>query len=392
MKGLFLFLIKFPPYEQVIVNVYPDLAKRHDFYYIMPASDRRSKGYLKWNNVHCYITRPYRKKFILKLFDYLLSWFEKSQYAIRLVKDKDIDFVLVRNDPLDALLGLYLKKRWGVKLIFRYTYPIYEDLIISSKDNLSPYPKFLSYLFGNIGNFIIFRIMGASDMVLAMSDYMEQDIRKKGTRTRIEVLTMGAKKYKVYPKYSEIVKKFSIFYPTLIYLGNMDKIRDIGFIIDVFHELKKEGIRFKALMIGGGNDMDNLKAKAAGLDVIFTGKVDPDEVPKYIAASDIGLSPFKPIDILKTTTPTKLMEYMALGKPYVCNKEIPDMDYVTRESKGGLAVSYDVQEFKEAIKLLILNKKLSKEMGLRGKRWILKNREYTKLAKELEKCLIDVIS
>lgn len=51
--------------------------------------------------------------------------------------------------------------------------------------------------------------------------------------------------------------------------------------------------------------------------VIFTGNVPYADVPKYIAAMDVCLIPFKDNDISHNAVPLKLFEYMACEKPVI---------------------------------------------------------------------------
>ncbi|MFM9709876.1 glycosyltransferase, partial [Streptomyces galilaeus] len=58
-----------------------------------------------------------------------------------------------------------------------------------------------------------------------------------------------------------------------------------------------------------------------GLDgaVVLVGQKTHEEAMRYVREADVCVSPFFPTPILNSTSPTKLVEYMALGRPVVGN-------------------------------------------------------------------------
>ena len=68
------------------------------------------------------------------------------------------------------------------------------------------------------------------------------------------------------------------------------------------------------IMVGGGKDKKNLGKLVYDLDirnhVIFTGNVPYSEVPSYIAAADIAVSPIPPKWYFIISSPFKLIEYV----------------------------------------------------------------------------------
>ena len=142
-------------------------------------------------------------------------------------------------------------------------------------------------------------------------------------------------------------------------------------------------------MVGDGNDKSNLErlVKDLGIkdDVVFTGQVYFHEVPNFIAAADIWVSPIPPLDFFKLSSPIKMFEYMAMGKPVVANEEIPEQKEVIQESGGGDLVKFENNAFTEGIIKLLDNPGMAEEMGKKGKEWVERNRSYDVLAHQLEK-------
>jgi len=116
---------------------------------------------------------------------------------------------------------------------------------------------------------------------------------------------------------------------------------------------------------------------------IFTGFLPMAEAWAYVGQADVAVSPFYPTPILCSTSPTKLVEYMAMGKPVVVNDH-PDQKKVITESGGGICVTYDEHAFAAAIVELLNDPEQARIMGVRGRRYIEQHRSYTVLATQLE--------
>ena len=80
-------------------------------------------------------------------------------------------------------------------------------------------------------------------------------------------------------------------------------------------------------------------------NIHYIGKVPYSELPKYAIWFDVAIIPFQEGEIAKSTSPIKMYEYMALGKPIVVTKDLLECygyDYVF--------VSRTKEEFVENIK------------------------------------------
>jgi glycosyltransferase involved in cell wall biosynthesis len=130
-----------------------------------------------------------------------------------------------------------------------------------------------------------------------------------------------------------------------------------------------------------------LKRKARELDIAhaieFTGFMPMEKAWKIVGEADVCVSPFYPIPILNSTSPTKLVEYMAMGKAVVANDH-PEQRKVIEESGGGVCVPYDVQDFAEAIIKLLKNPEDTKKMGTKGREYVERKRDYNHISEMVE--------
>lgn len=139
------------------------------------------------------------------------------------------------------------------------------------------------------------------------------------------------------------------------------------------------GLHF--LIIGSGDLFDEVKSrlKSAGvLDrVTFTGLVPQDEAPKYLLCADFFLSPTLPNEDGTPFfgSPTKLFEYMSLGKGIIAS-DLDQLGEILTDGETGLLVPPgDPNALAGAIERLCRDPDLSDRMGKAARELAL--REYT---------------
>lgn len=127
--------------------------------------------------------------------------------------------------------------------------------------------------------------------------------------------------------------------------------------------------RLRFMLIGGGilhQEMrDALKQHEVTGQVIFPGKLPHHDVPSYLDASDILVSPHLPVSDAEPFfgSPTKLFEYMAMGKAIVASN-LDQLSTVLEHGRTGWLVQPgNVQELVAAIVLLADDQELRLRLG-----------------------------
>lgn len=132
------------------------------------------------------------------------------------------------------------------------------------------------------------------------------------------------------------------------------------------------GLRF--LLIGAGRFRDEVKQiiHTAGKDkqVIFAGHVDHKKVPALLDACDILLSPHVPLEDGSDFfgSPTKLFEYMAMGKGIVASRLGQIGNVLTHEETALLVEPANVNELRAAILRLANSPELRARLGAAARR------------------------
>jgi glycosyltransferase involved in cell wall biosynthesis len=74
-------------------------------------------------------------------------------------------------------------------------------------------------------------------------------------------------------------------------------------------------------------------------------------------------------------TPTKLVEYLALGRPVVASNH-PDQIEIIESSGAGLCTELTAEAFATSATVLLRDRLAAEEMGRRGPLWVRTNRSY----------------
>jgi len=177
----------------------------------------------------------------------------------------------------------------------------------------------------------------------------------------------------------------------ILYIGTLIRERNLDFLIRVFAKVTLRHDDATLIFVGAGENSEDeallrREMEKCGVEksrVIFAGRVARDKVWRFIEESMVCLSPYYPSFILNSTSPTKLLEYMAMARPVVAN-EHPEQSLVVAESGAGICVPWSELAFVEAIERLLDDPELCKEMGANGHRWVEKNRSNRFLADVVE--------
>lgn len=136
-------------------------------------------------------------------------------------------------------------------------------------------------------------------------------------------------------------------------------VRQLDVLLDAAACLEQRGLKFKLWMIGGEDvpgEIERLKAYAMELkiseSVEFTGLLPQLEAFHLVQQCHVGISVIPRGRLFDVSSPTKLLEYIALGVPVVAN-DIPDQSYIVHESQFGAIVEFNPSSIADGITLVL---------------------------------------
>lgn len=315
--------------------------------------------------------------------------FKRIGFTLKVFKKRKYDFLFVRESILDGLVAVYLKRRYKVPFVFELVNPLEGDWEAYKMAQKSP--VILYYLITRLSARMKTYIMKRANLVLPTTQWSVEGLVRNGLpRTKLMPYPNGVDIGSFLNKDGEDIRQRYRLgnSKVIIYVGTMGKARYLDVLIEAFAKIKKDKKKVKLLMVGEGNDKENLERLADNLgikdDIIFTGQVPQSEVPYFIAAADIGVSPVPPLPFYIESSPIKVLEYMAMAKPTVANEEIFEHKEVLGQSGSGILVPFTAEAFANAVIELLNNPEKAAGMGKSGQEWVIKNRSYEVLARRLE--------
>jgi glycosyltransferase involved in cell wall biosynthesis len=309
------------------------------------------------------------------------------------------DAVEVKDKFLSGVFALIASRLFRARFIYWLSYPFPEHYLLLAKDGTARYPL-LYRVRGLAFKWLLYRwLLPAADHVFVQSEQMRQDVAATGIPlNKMTAIPMGISIDMCAPVDSSQDRRvLPRGTPCVLYLGTLNKVRRLDFLIRVFADVKTAMPSALLYIVGQGDDPEDqvfLRNEVARLNlqssVVFVGQLPQAQALKYVQEADVCTSPFYPTPVLQSTSPTKLVEYMAMGKAVVANDH-PEQKRVIDESGAGLCVPYAEQPFAAAIVSLLRNPDTAQLMGQRGRRYVIEHRAYGVIADTVERRMLDIV-
>lgn len=297
------------------------------------------------------------------------------------------DVIQVRDKYLASLVALVVARASRKKFVYWCSFP-YPEFAVEMGEQTPGFKGWLLRTKGRLAAWLLYRvIMPAADHCFVQSEQMREDLADYGIPlARMTSVPMG-----VPPRLLEWTRERhqDIVPQRIVYLGTLAAVRRLDEIVRAFALVKQRCPQATLVMVGEGDTPDERFAlealvRSMGLadSVTFTGFVPIEQAWDLAASASVCLSPFYPTKILASTSPTKLIEYMALGRPVVCNDH-PEQSAIIRDSGAGICTLWGAEHFADAIVSLLDYPEQAEAMAARGPGWVAAHRTYTVIARKV---------
>lgn len=232
------------------------------------------------------------------------------------------------------------------------------------------------------------------DKIIAVVPAIKETMIKSGANgNKIEVVLNGADHVKFSPDTNGafIREKYNIEEDTklIIFTGTIRPWHGMDHILNIFSKVIKKNQNVKLLIVGTGKKelLRHYKQLACDLglnkNLIFAGWINNEDMPKYIAAADVGIhTAIYHHDL----NPFKVLEYMASGKPVIGS--IYGLRELLEKSKGGVLIDpLKYEESAEKIIELLSDQSKMKDMGNNARSYIVEHHDWRKNMKRLHDIL-----
>lgn len=333
----------------------------------------------------CSVPKPRALQYIVK--------FLHQCYGLLTADYQSYDAVQVRDMTLIALPALLMCKLKRKPFYYWLSYPQSEGQIARAKARAwrAGMRYWFPLLQGTVGQWLLYQlILPKADHIFVQSANMLQALADKGiARHKMTPVPMGVDVAALTPAPQPSDDARLIGKRVLIYLGTLDRTRQIELLFAMLAQVQAQMPNALLVLAGDTEDAAHkvwLQAQAQAIGVaehiVWTHWLPMAEAWRYVAAAEVGLSPFPRDALLDMASPTKAVEYMALGLPVVVNDN-PDQQQVILASGAGVCVALTATAFAEAAISLLQQPALRVQMGQRGKAYIAQERSYQQIAQQL---------
>jgi 1,2-diacylglycerol 3-alpha-glucosyltransferase len=208
----------------------------------------------------------------------------------------------------------------------------------------------------------------ACDLVIIPSPSMRQILEQHfGLVSPVEVIPNGLD-LMPYRKEIQPVDRSEFGFTTndvvSIYVGRLSPEKNLSLLLRAFNGVAATYEHVRLLVVGDGPERENLEAQVKLMNiaskVFFTGMIDYKEIPSYLAASDIFVTPSS-----SETFGLSTVEGMAAGLPAL-GIDAPGTRDIIEDGVTGLISSEDLAVFTAKLVLLSTNHQLRRLMGKRA--------------------------
>lgn len=303
------------------------------------------------------------------------------------------DAVQVRDMVSIGLMALLITRMKGLPMVYWLSYLMSEGRIERAQADLVRQRGWRSLRArlvlakGRLERWLLYRVvLPRADHVFVQSEAMARLVAQRGIPAdRISAVPMGVDMEtvaqadarpaaKVWPAWSGR--------PVVAYLGTLDRARCLERVLDALLLLRKELPQASLLLIGSAPRQEDVAylldaARERGLAdaVQVTGWLPSAQAWEYLLGTQAAVSYVPRGALYDVSSPTKLLEYLALGMPCVGN-DIPDQEAVLAASGAGWLAASTPQAMAEALLAILRDPQAARARAAAGPAYIEAARSY----------------
>ena len=287
----------------------------------------------------------------------------------------DYDFVIVRNYFPVLRQVLKSRQKYKFKIGFWESFPhSYRRLHQAFQLNKSVLRKKVEYYVKNKNeNSLLSKV----DFYLPITEKF-QEVFRPNLDCPTMALPIGVNFQRIPPPPSNSPEKQILKF---IYIGTVDQLRKLDTIVNAISSVKGDYV----LDIYTASDNEQTSSIASLKDKRITVKqaLPREELMRKMMEYDVGIGLIPENKLYIVSSPTKTLEYYAVGIPSIINS-MPDYKGILTDDDAFYCTFEESDITKLIERILLMPKNKLKQMGLSGKGKVLQKRDYRILSNSLK--------
>ncbi|WP_426337307.1 glycosyltransferase [Pseudoduganella sp. R-31] len=306
------------------------------------------------------------------------------------------DALQVRDMVSIGLLALLVARMKGMPMMYWLSYLMSEGRIERARDELARlqgrpgWRRLRARLVlakGLAERWLLYRVLlPRADHVFVQSEAMARLVAQHGVPAgRISAVPMGVDMEALArPELRPAARAWAGWQgrPVVAYLGTLDRARCLERVLDALVLVRRELPQASLLLIGSSPQQGDVvqllgAARERGLEeaVQVTGWLPPVQAWEYLLGAQAAISYVPRGALYDVSSPTKLLEYLALGMPCVGN-DIPDQEAVLAASGAGWLAASTPQAMAEGLLAILRDPQAARARAAAGPAYIEAARSY----------------
>lgn len=337
--------------------------------------------------IQVYLTRPSYSFFCN------LPEVPELAYNLKLIKEAERIFLaekpnlIYQRYSLNNYSGIILSRKFNIPFIIEYN----GSFVWMGKH----WGRALTFV--KVAETIEIANLHAADLIVVVSKPMKDELIERGIEERkILVNPNGVNPERYSPEVdgSSIRKEYNLVDNIVIgFIGTFGHWHGADVLAEAVKHVVQSNQNVHFLFIGDGLLMPKVKeiVKSDNIEsfVTFTGLIPQEEAPEYLAACDLLASPHvpNPDGTPFFGSPTKLFEYMAMGKGIVAS-DLDQIGEVLKHNHNAILVEPgNVDQLVEGIFTLAEDKDLRERLGKQAREDVIRNYTWEKNAKSVMRAI-----
>lgn len=297
------------------------------------------------------------------------------------------DVLHAHSPALNGVAALWVARRCKLPLVYEVR-AFWEDAAV---DQGTSTPEGLRY---KITRALENHVFGNAQQVTAICEGLKKDIEARNLCTSPVVVIPNAVEterfLKPLPREKALAESYGLTEGlTLGFVGSFYDYEGIDLAIRAMPKLLQINPRIRLLLVGGGVQGDALHSLAAELhlekEVVFTGRVNFDQVEKYYSIIDVLVYPRKSLRLTELVTPLKPLEAMAQKKVFIASDVGGHKELISHGETGILFKADCMESYLEAVQKLLFSKDLQEKLKQQGLDFVCNERNWVKSVERYEK-------
>jgi glycosyltransferase involved in cell wall biosynthesis len=281
----------------------------------------------------------------ISIIDYML---DAISTLIFLIKRREKFDLYIGADCLNAFIGILLRKMRLTSVVIYYSIDYVPN-------------RFKNSLLNSIYHLLDMLVAKKSDFTWNVSPRMGEIRTKKASSNLFRQIVVPVP-INLEEMVSVISNEKNVY--SMIYAGSLREEVGLELAIEALPSLKTKFPNLKLTIIGEGPLLEYysrlIKERNLDNDVVFLRYIESrSEFIKLLSSHGVGLAIYKPLknSFNKYADVGKVKTYAACGLPTIITKGSYTADEI-HKSGAGIAINYEIEEFKKAVMTLMSSKKV----------------------------------